>query len=82
MVLSSGWEGCSTGRAGGRLLPLLTTGRTSGFRQRLGGRPRDHTELAGGCEEVLETLYKMIETSLDAGAAIVQIKLEAPEEVR
>ncbi len=40
------------------------------------------TELAGGREEVLETLYKMIETSLNAGAATVQIKLEAPEEVR
>ena len=40
------------------------------------------TELAGGRAEVLETLFKMIEASLDAGASTVQIKVETPEEVR
>ena len=40
------------------------------------------TELAGRRAEVLETLFKMIEASLDAGASTVQIKVETPEEVR
>ncbi len=35
------------------------------------------TVLAGGRTEVLEALWKVIEASLDAGAHIVQVKVEA-----
>jgi hypothetical protein len=36
--------------------------------------------LAGGREEVLEAMRKVIEASLDAGAHVVQVKMEAQEE--
>jgi uncharacterized protein YqgV (UPF0045/DUF77 family) len=35
------------------------------------------TVLSGGRTEVLEALWKVIEASLDAGAHIVQVKVEA-----
>lgn len=40
----------------------------------------DTTALAGGRSEVLETVMKVIEASLDAGARIVEVKVEAQEE--
>ena len=36
--------------------------------------------LAGGREEVLEAVRKVIEASLDAGAHVVQVKVEAQED--
>jgi hypothetical protein len=39
----------------------------------------DELALAGGRAEVLETLFEVIEASLDAGARTVRIKLEVPE---
>jgi uncharacterized protein YqgV (UPF0045/DUF77 family) len=38
------------------------------------------TALAGGREEVLEAVRKVIEASLDAGAHVVQVKVEAQAE--
>lgn len=38
------------------------------------------TALAGERSEVLETVMKVIEASLDAGARIVEVKVEAQEE--
>lgn len=38
------------------------------------------TALAGGRSEVLETVMRVIEASLDAGARIVEVKVEAQEE--
>ena len=38
------------------------------------------TALAGGRSEVLKTMIKVIEVSLDAGARIVEVKVEAQEE--
>jgi uncharacterized protein YqgV (UPF0045/DUF77 family) len=35
------------------------------------------TVLAGGRSEVLEAMFKVIEASLDAGAHVVQVKVEA-----
>ena len=37
----------------------------------------ESTVLAGGRSEVLEAMFKVIEASLDAGAHIVQVKVEA-----
>jgi uncharacterized protein YqgV (UPF0045/DUF77 family) len=38
------------------------------------------TLLAGGRSEVLEAAFKAVEASLDAGAHIVQVKVEATED--
>lgn len=38
------------------------------------------TVLAGGRQEVLEAMMKVVEASLDAGVHIVQVKVEAEEE--
>ena len=40
----------------------------------------DITVLAGGREEVLEAVMKVVEASLDAGAHVVQVKVEAEED--
>lgn len=40
----------------------------------------DTTELSGSRSEVLETMMKVIEASLDAGAHAVELKVEAQEE--
>jgi len=40
------------------------------------------TLLAGGRAEVLAATFKAIEASLDAGAHIVQVKVEATEDAR
>lgn len=40
------------------------------------------TELAGGRREVIEALSGTIEAALDAGARVVQVKIEAPQESR
>lgn len=40
----------------------------------------DTREISGGRAEVLETVMKVIEASLDAGARIVELKVEAQEE--
>ena len=40
----------------------------------------DSTLLAGGRSEVLEAAFKAVEASLDAGAHIVQVKVEATED--
>jgi uncharacterized protein YqgV (UPF0045/DUF77 family) len=38
------------------------------------------TVLAGGRSEVLEAMFKVIEASLDAGAQVVEVKVEAEGE--
>ena len=50
---------------------------TSGLAQEAGPK---NLALAGGREEVLQALFKVIEASLDAGAKSVQVKLEVPVE--
>lgn len=40
----------------------------------------DATALAGGREEVLDAMLKVIEASLDAGARVIEVRVEAQEE--
>ena len=40
----------------------------------------DSTTLAGGRSEVLGAVFEVIEASLDAGARVVEVKVEAQEE--
>lgn len=56
----------------------LSAARESGLAMHEAGP--ETTALAGGRSEVLEAVMKVIEASLDSGARIVEVKVEAQEE--
>jgi hypothetical protein len=42
----------------------------------------DSTALSGGRGEVLETLHRVLDAALTAGATTVEVKLQVPRDVR